>query len=206
MDFTLSKLLDSLESSKEEVKTSMRATTEAYKRASQPKPPVDKMLAPAKEATLRDLLYEKAKERGLPPKILEAVAIRESGALPPTWDILQGINRAGAAGLMQQKENFAKDWKVVDRHNPVDAIEGAARALGHYYKVFNGDLNKALAAYNWGIGNMGSTKLENAPKETKDYILDVNRHISGAKMERIPTKHFNELLDTPISKWRKNER
>jgi hypothetical protein len=75
--------------------------------------------------------------------------------------------------------------------NPFDVGQSAYAAgwlLGAAYKRY-GDLNKAIAAYNWGSGNLdadiakhGKNWMDYAPKETQNEIARVlkNMGISGA--------------------------
>jgi hypothetical protein len=60
-----------------------------------------------------------------------------------------------------------------DVNDPHKSAEAAARYLSQLLKQTGGDLNSALAAYNWGIGNVQKKGLENAPQETRDYVPKV---------------------------------
>ena len=57
--------------------------------------------------------------------------------------------------------------------DPVLAIPGAARYLRWLINKFDGNIEKAVAAYNWGIGNVQRKGLEKAPAETVAYVQAV---------------------------------
>jgi hypothetical protein len=67
-------------------------------------------------------------------------------------------SQAGAVGLMQLKTAAAKDMGVKDRLDPEQNLSGGARYYESLLKQF-GDEELALAAYNWGMGNV-SKKLK----------------------------------------------
>jgi soluble lytic murein transglycosylase-like protein len=65
----------------------------------------------------------------------------------------------------------------VDRFDVVSSIKGAEAYLGRLEKQF-GNLGLALAAYNYGPGNMrrwlrNGAKLGSLPVETKDYVMQI---------------------------------
>ena len=107
------------------------------------------------------------KKYGLPSGLLDSVWNAESG---------RGVNMnstAGAQGHFQFMPATAKEYGL---KNPYDFSE-SADAAARYYKVllkrYNGDVDKAVAAYNWGMGNVENKGMGNAPKETRDYLSKV---------------------------------
>jgi len=56
--------------------------------------------------------------------------------------------------------------------NPALAIPGAARYLKKLY-ISTGTWERALAAYNWGVGNVNRKGLDKAPAETRDYYTTI---------------------------------
>lgn len=120
-------------------------------------------------------------EYKLPANFLYRLAYRESRFRP---DIVTGRtkSKAGATGitqLMPIHHKSAKNPAGVDPLNPWASLRYAAKLLASLYKRFkNWDL--ALAAYNWGQGNVAKAlestggnipaALAKMPKETRDYI------------------------------------
>lgn len=113
---------------------------------------------------------------GLPPGLLGRVAYQESRFRP---DIISGETQsgAGAQGLMQIVPKWHPD---VDPLNPIDAINYSAKYLRKLYDQF-GDWRYALAAYNWGPGNLKKYLNDPAniriPKETADYVSQIGADV-----------------------------
>ncbi|THD45411.1 lytic transglycosylase domain-containing protein [Enterobacteriaceae bacterium ML5] len=106
---------------------------------------------------------------GLPAGLLRSVATTESGGDP------YAKSKAGAEGLFQFMPGTAKDMglKGAEVNDPAKSAEAAAKYLSQLLSQTGGDLNSALAAYNWGIGNVKRKGLENAPEETRNYVPKV---------------------------------
>ncbi|HHK4128761.1 TPA: transglycosylase SLT domain-containing protein [Enterobacter roggenkampii] len=103
---------------------------------------------------------------GLPTGLLRSVATVESGGNP------YATSGAGARGLFQFMPGTAKDLGI----NPLDpsqAANGAARYLRQLLNQTGGNLEDALAAYNWGIGNIQKKGRAASPLETQMYVPKV---------------------------------
>lgn len=107
---------------------------------------------------------------GLPPSLLGRVLYQESRFRP---DIINGStkSRVGAVGIAQFMPATAADLGV-DPLDPFQSIDGAARYLRRLFDRF-GNWPEAIAAYNWGQGNVARRGLENAPRETRDYLTQI---------------------------------
>lgn len=99
----------------------------------------------------------------LPPGLLWAVMQAESGGNP------FAVSPVGARGLFQFMPATAQRFGI-DPQDPVAAAMGAARYLRENLDRFGGDLNRALAAYNWGEGNVQRKGMARAPAETRRYV------------------------------------
>ena len=76
-----------------------------------------------------------------------------------------------------------------DVFNPMKAAEAAAKYLSQLLKANGGDLDKTLASYNWGIGNVQKHGLALMPKETRNYIPRVKSNMVSASTPSIEQKN-----------------
>lgn len=105
------------------------------------------------------------RQYNLPAGILGRMEQTESGGNQ------YALSGKGAQGYFQFLPDTAKQYNV----NPYDlnsAAQGAARYLSDLYKQ-TGSMEKAVAAYNWGPGNLEKQGYQNAPAETKAYVRKV---------------------------------
>ncbi|HBD5177561.1 TPA: transglycosylase SLT domain-containing protein [Escherichia coli] len=105
----------------------------------------------------------------LPAGLLKSVAITESGGNQ------FAISGAGAKGLFQFMDGTARDMGLRgnDVFDPEKSAQAAAKYLSQLLRQNGGDLSKALASYNWGIGNVKRYGMGLMPQETRNYIPKV---------------------------------
>ncbi|MBG0879431.1 lytic transglycosylase domain-containing protein [Burkholderia sp. 9775_39] len=111
---------------------------------------------------------------GLPHGLLDSVWAVESG---------RGANMlspAGAMGHFQFMPATAKQYGLSDPGDLQQSATAAARMYSDLLKANGGDLDRALAAYNWGQGNLNRGGLGAAPSETRKYIAAVEASMAGA--------------------------
>lgn len=109
----------------------------------------------------------------LPDRLLARVAAQESNFEPGAFNA-----KSGASGMMQIVPKWHPGVNVEDL-DPRDDIFYAGKYLRENHDRF-GSWSKALAAYNWGPGNLtdaiqeyGDNWLAHAPRETQRYIESV---------------------------------
>jgi soluble lytic murein transglycosylase-like protein len=112
------------------------------------------------------LLTNAEARNGIPAGLLVRQAWQESRFNPSAVNAV-----SGAKGLMQFMDATANEWGV-DVFDPASSAEGAARYMAWLYKKL-GSWSLALAAYNWGIGNVMRKGMALAPKETRDYVAQI---------------------------------
>lgn len=112
----------------------------------------------------------------LPAGLLRSVALTESGGNQ------FAVSGAGAKGLFQFMPGTAKDMGLRgdDVFDPSKSAAAAARYLGMLLRMNGGDLDKTLASYNWGIGNVQKHGMDLMPAETRNYIPKVRSNMPGA--------------------------
>ncbi|HCE0016075.1 TPA: lytic transglycosylase domain-containing protein [Escherichia coli] len=106
---------------------------------------------------------------GLPAGLLSSVAGTESGG-----DAF-AVSPKGAKGPFQFMDGTARDLglKGMDVYDPHKSADAAARYLRYLLDATGGDLEKALASYNWGLGNVQKKGMDNLPSETRNYVPKV---------------------------------
>lgn len=106
---------------------------------------------------------------GLPAGLLSSVAGTESGGDP------FAVSPKGAKGPFQFMDGTARDLglKGMDVYDPHKSADAAARYLRYLLDATGGDLEKALASYNWGLRNVQKKGMDNLPSETRNYVPKV---------------------------------
>lgn len=120
---------------------------------------------PADSAYL-DAIREAAGKYGVDPKLVSAVAEIESGFSQ------DAVSATGAVGVMQLMPETAESLGV----NPYDAkqnISGGAQYLRQMLDDFNGDVRKAVAAYNAGPEAVREYGGVPPYSETQQYVASV---------------------------------
>lgn len=133
-----------------------------------------------------DAITQSASEHGVDPYLVAAVIQSESG-----WDA-SATSHKGAQGLMQVMPQTATDMVqkgLVDgsQYDPTNLldprtnIEFGCAYLSYLLSYFNGTTEKAIAAYNAGLGNVDSWSQDEGLlhiaipfPETQAYLVRVN--------------------------------
>jgi hypothetical protein len=124
----------------------------------------------AQNTIIIGLIQQAASRYGVDPSLALAIAQRESGLNP------NAQSPAGAQGVMQLEPPTAAQYGVT---NPFDAAQNISAGVHYLADLIGqfGDLVKAVAAYNWGPGNVsnaitryGGNWLSAAPAETQNYV------------------------------------
>lgn len=125
-------------------------------------------------------------DEGLIRGVIEAESRGKSDAVSPV----------GAKGLMQLMDGTAKDLGVLNAFDPAQNIYGGTRYLGQLLNRYKGNVEQALAAYNWGMGRVdalvkaGKFDRANLPKETQNYL---NRILNGKKATGKTYEGYREI-------------
>ncbi len=97
-------------------------------------------------------LTSAASSAGLAADLVFAVAWVESRYNPDV------VSPVGAMGLMQIMPALATKYNVADPFDPSENARAGAAYLARLIKRYEGDVRKALAAYNWGPSNVDKGK------------------------------------------------
>lgn len=118
---------------------------------------------PLAPAAYEPTIQRAAAEFGVPPELLRGLLQQESNFDP------NAVSPAGAIGIAQFMPATAAEMGI-DPRDPQEAIYGAAQYLKQQFDRF-GSWNAALAAYNFGPGNVAAGKA--LPQETRDYVAEL---------------------------------
>lgn len=125
-------------------------------------------------AAIDSLIQQAADQYGLDPAMFRRQLVAESGLNP------NARSPAGALGVAQLMPGTARALGV-DPMDPSQAIPAAANYMRQNLNRFGGDVDKALAAYNWGPGNVSAKGMAALPPETQAYIAKI-RNEGGIPM------------------------
>lgn len=124
-------------------------------------------IRPGSGADYRDMINYAAREAGLHPDLVYAVAAVESSFDP------HATSEKGAQGLMQLMPETADRFGVRDPFDPRQNVRGGTLFLRHLLDLFDGDLRLALAAYNAGENVVLAMRKVPPYEETRTYVSKV---------------------------------
>lgn len=109
-----------------------------------------------------------AESTGVDKKILASMLYQESRFNP------NAKSNKGAQGIAQLLAGTASEVGVTNRLDPEQSIFGGARYLSRMFDRF-GDWRLALAAYNWGPGNVAKVNgdFSKLPPSVKRYATEI---------------------------------
>jgi soluble lytic murein transglycosylase-like protein len=122
------------------------------------------------------MILASANNYGVPPQLLQEIAIQESGMNPNA-----PVGSSGEIGMMQLMPATAAALGV-DPTNLQDNIDGAAALLDQLLTQFNGNQAQAVAGYNCGgpcvqnaINSAGATGnwFSYIPASTQSYVIAI---------------------------------
>jgi soluble lytic murein transglycosylase-like protein len=117
---------------------------------------------------LEPLIAKASRRYGVETGLIKAVIKAESNFNPTA------VSSSGARGLMQLMPGTARSLGVNDSFDPEQNVMAGTRFLRDLLDRYHGDTDSALAAYNWGPGNMDRNP-ERMPRETRNYLARVKQ-------------------------------
>ena len=132
-----------------------------------PAAPSDPGVRSALRKEINQAAQTAAHKYGLPAGLVTSVIRHESNFNP------RAVSSAGARGLMQLMPATARELGVDDAFDIQQNIDGGARYLKQMLAQFDGDVRKALAAYNAGPGTVRRYGGVPPYPETRRYVRKV---------------------------------
>lgn len=126
------------------------------------------------DANIRQIVNQAAKKFDIDADLIRSVIQAESNFNP------NATSSKGAMGLMQLMPETARDLGVTNAYDAKENVMGGARYLKKLLDRYDGQVDLALAAYNWGMGNV-EKKPDCLPVETLSYIERVNSYLKNMK-------------------------
>jgi soluble lytic murein transglycosylase-like protein len=117
-------------------------------------------------------LSQAAAAANVSPVLLASLVWQESRWNP------QAVSPKGAMGLTQLMPGTARDLGV-NAADPIANLHGGARYLRQLLDQFDGNVEKALAAYNAGPARVRSAGGVPAIAETRAYVASIVRRVSS---------------------------
>ena len=154
-----------------------------------------------------DLFDAATIKHNLPDGLLNKIGHVESGFNP------DAISPAGARGVMQFMPRTANEYGI-DPHDTPAAIDAAGKKMAHLRDYYDGDITKAIAAYNYGEGNLnevidnhGDKWREHLPTETTNYLNKIIGGSNESKSSRVDSgsRSTNDVLATTVNKTKEEE-
>lgn len=120
-----------------------------------------------------------SKKHGIDEGLIRAIIKIESDFNPRVK------SSAGAMGLMQLMPENVQYYGVKDPYNIEENIDAGTRHIKDYLKMHNNNLDMALAAYNFGPGNMNRRGIKSEadfyklPTETRNYLVKIRKYYNA---------------------------
>lgn len=126
-------------------------------------------------AAWNGLVEKYAGQFDVPEDLVRAVMDQESGGDS------RAVSPAGAQGLMQLMPGTARGLGVTNAFDPEQNVRAGVQLLRDNLNRYNGDVPRALAAYNAGPGAVA--KYGGVPpfRETQNYVARITARLNGSE-------------------------
>jgi soluble lytic murein transglycosylase-like protein len=123
---------------------------------------------------LEKIIEKAARKYDVDADLIRSVIKAESNFNP------QATSSKGAMGLMQLMPETANDLGVKNAYDVEQNVMGGTSYLKSLLDRYDGNADLALAAYNWGMGNLEKSP-NRLPAETVTYVTRINTYYKNYK-------------------------
>jgi soluble lytic murein transglycosylase-like protein len=141
-----------------------------------PVAPAPELAGGAKKVDLNDVIAAAGDKHRIDPDLISSVIHAESSFNP------KAVSPKGAQGLMQLMPGTASRLGVTDAFDPYANVNAGTQYLRELLLRYNGDMAKALAAYNAGPLRVQQYKGVPPYRETRAYVAQVIREFNRKKL------------------------
>jgi soluble lytic murein transglycosylase-like protein len=131
------------------------------------------VMSDSKSHNIENVINEASEKYKVNPDLIRSVIRAESNFDP------DATSSKGAMGLMQLMPETAKDLGVKKPYDISENVMGGTNYLKTLLERYEGKTDLALAAYNWGMGNLERNP-DKLPRETRDYIAKINKFLNSS--------------------------
>ena len=143
----------------------------------EPAPPDPKeVTAPARTPDLKAIVAAASQQHQIDADFISSVIAAESADNP------HAVSPKGAQGLMQLMPGTASQLGVKDSFDPAANVDGGVRYLRELLLLYNGDMAKALAAYNAGPQRVQQYHGIPPYRETHAYVARIIKDFNRKKL------------------------
>lgn len=121
-------------------------------------------------AAIPEIIERAALTHNVDPSLISAVIKAESGGNT------RATSPKGAIGLMQLMPATARDLGVTNPYSPEENVMAGTKYLKMLLNRYDGNRDLALAAYNWGPGNLEKSH-RSMPRETVEYVARIRKYL-----------------------------
>jgi hypothetical protein len=140
---------------------------------------INRQISPKNNVQKPDIKLEKIIEKAARIYDVDADLIRSVIKAESNFDP-QAISSKGAMGLMQLMPETARELGVKNAYDAEQNVMGGTSYLKSLLDRYDGKVDLALAAYNWGMGNLERSP-HHLPDETINYVARVNNYLRSMK-------------------------
>lgn len=145
------------------------------------------------------LIKSAAANSGVDANLLAAQIQQESGGNPNAINNKDiAVTGQPSIGIAQFQPATAAQYGVTNPKDPAQAIPGMAAYMSDLTKQFGGDYKKALAAYNWGPGNLTQAIATYGDKWQDHIPASTQTYIDGIFKTAAPMSSADQTLATAI--------